>query len=656
MTDNGVISVLQSHRHNGNQNRYTKKQEQRRKLDSLLLLSSSSSSLENKSILLQRRDPTEKEVYDLFKSLKDNRVADFGLVKLSTLNLNVACSYADRSDGVCQPETLLQHAIRMNRDKIAMALLRAGANIAGIPTTRHLIANYPIQYVVWLLKSQLQHSITIHEDTAIHCSVCGNSGISCMRFAQCGHMACSHCLWNNIEKLDTLNATFDGLLSSNNSDKHPWSTILDPIICCITCGHEIHTNPKEVGANVKLLLLSREECKSSSYGKWSKLPVTIQHATEKVNKCRTSGVKDRADGAMHLSEIALVGLGKTQSERHEEFRKAIAKGDIRRVAALIEAGVDLDAVDEYGMTALMLAVWLTQAVICKLLLDAGADSNICDSLGNSAWNIAAHSDCEDVVHVLNKYCPRIDAMNKENSVQHFMECQSLIDTENCVVTTLIPRLDENNKSSVEYWAKGLGVKGAEPGAFHVDSCFDPSFLHNLIEVHSRLTIAPSDKPHCASRSYFCDVDGHIVGLLEQAIRSAAGHAFQINCGMEVRVFPQMRFLHYTQDGSALAPHVDLSHRDIRDSSIKSTHTFILYLTDCSAGGGETVLLRTLCKKPTGYTDGNVGSDDSSHIIEAVSPKFGRLLIFPHFCPHEGHAIRSKEPKLLLRGEVYLSIQ
>eukprot|EP01034_Spumella_vulgaris_P033782 gene33782-41673_t len=37
---------------------------------------------------------------------------------------------------------------------------------------------------------------------------------------------------------------------------------------------------------------------------------------------------------------------------------AVCRNDVRRVAALIEAGVHIDAVDEYGMTALMIAAWL----------------------------------------------------------------------------------------------------------------------------------------------------------------------------------------------------------------------------------------------------------------------------------------------------------
>lgn len=630
MADGVLRAPALTTQRNANQNRYTKKQEQRRKLDALL------SSPEN-SNLVQRRNPTEEELSNLLKSLKENKIADFGLVKLSALNLDCLCG----TDG--QLQTLLQHAVLMKRDKIAMALLRAGASVS---IANHHIIKYPMQYVVWLLRYQLSRP-----QKAI-CHSCGDSGVLCVYFSECGHSACFTCFWENINNLDTMSTTASSSLVK--SEDCMWDNILEPIVCCVVCGSHHKQNicsTKDSGMNMKLLRLSPEECKSSSYAKWCELPSDAQHPPHKQKV--PSSTRERADAAMHLSEVVQVGLGNTQSQRHDEFRKAIAKGDVRRVAALIEAGVHMDGVDEYGMTALMLAVWLKHTKICRLLLDAGADSTKRDALSNSAWNIAVDKNCDDIVRLLTERCPDNDN-TEDNSVRHFHN-QILVDhsKQPPVVTTLIPRFNCNNKFSVDFWSKGLGVKGAEDGAFHIDAIFTETFLSNLIDVHSRLTVAPSEKPKCASRSYFCDVSGGIVALLEQAIRIASG---PIGSNVQVRVFPQMRFLHYTKDGSALAPHVDLSHRDVRDLSIKSTHTLILYLTDCSSGGGETVLLRSLCKKlGNDLKECSEGTGDChDNVIASVSPKMGRLLIFPHFCPHEGRAICSKEPKLLLRGEVFLA--
>ena len=77
---------------------------------------------------------------------------------------------------------------------------------------------------------------------------------------------------------------------------------------------------------------------------------------------------------------------------------------------------------------------------------------------------------------------------------------------------------------------------------------------------------------------------------------------------------------------------------------RSTHTFILYLTDCKEGG-ETALLKELSQH---------GPHDFHQVLSAISPRRGRLLLFPHACPHQGNKVIST-PKLLLRGEACLKM-
>ena len=101
--------------------------------------------------------------------------------------------------------------------------------------------------------------------------------------------------------------------------------------------------------------------------------------------------------------------------------------------------------------------------------------------------------------------------------------------------------------------------------------------------------------------------------------------------------PHMRFLHYSQVGGGLPPHVDLARTD--HLGRRSTHTFILYLWDSStaddeSSGGETVLLSRM-------------EDSAAASVVAVKPQRGRLLLFPHMCPHLARPIRV--PKLLLRA-------
>eukprot|EP01032_Pedospumella_encystans_P009672 gene9672-11366_t len=428
---------------------------------------------------------------------------------------------------------------------------------------------------------------------------------------------------------------------------------------------------------------------------------------------------------MHLCELAQCSPGTTQAQRQEEFVKACMKADLRRVAALIEAGVHLDGIDEYGMTALMQSAWLGHVHVCALLLAADADSHIQDALGHTALSIAVSTGDSDVIQLLS----RIHGVAELHDAEAWSEAESMKDVcflyfdnlveekylppslyalyqerytlragltdqkisqqedggntseQKAMLSILIP--PETNQLHVEnvrsFW-RDHGVKGAEPGAFCVDHFFEDAFLQSLLSVFTRLPVAPSEKAHCASRSYFCDVEERFTQPLEQAIRRVTrigslrdlrGNTNTIDIddsdsadstSRTIKVFPQMRFLHYEAEGTALAAHVDLARHDPRAVHIKSTHTFILYLTDCDAGGGETVLLKSLCAKGKAVSTANSEMVDvlstchDGNAVAAVSPRRGRLLLFPHNCPHEGRAISSKDPKLLLRGEVYIGLR
>jgi ankyrin repeat protein len=57
----------------------------------------------------------------------------------------------------------------------------------------------------------------------------------------------------------------------------------------------------------------------------------------------------------------------------EDFLKAAASEDINEVRKLIEAGVDVNAADEWGVTALMVAAFKGDSEIVRLLIDHRAD-------------------------------------------------------------------------------------------------------------------------------------------------------------------------------------------------------------------------------------------------------------------------------------------
>jgi hypothetical protein len=170
----------------------------------------------------------------------------------------------------------------------------------------------------------------------------------------------------------------------------------------------------------------------------------------------------------------------------------------------------------------------------------------------------------------------------------------------------------------------------------------------------------------------------------------------------VKVFSWMRFLEYTEPNGSLGPHTDALIR-CKEANIWSTHTLLLFCSDCDVGG-ETTLSpedakttrlrkRKLQKAMSAAAEvksaiAHITSSDGSssisneknsasrlerlqttlHSIEQniaamneesatkqafpVKPKRGRIFFFPHECPHEGLPTVGV-PKIFLRAELIL---
>ena len=170
------------------------------------------------------------------------------------------------------------------------------------------------------------------------------------------------------------------------------------------------------------------------------------------------------------------------------------------------------------------------------------------------------------------------------------------------------------------------------GAAFIDGGFDEGTSRGC-SASSRRYRSPSGSQITSQglndRAYYLDAEGWVRDGLAAAVRRCGAAA---PCAGEAMA--HMRFLLYAEAGGGLPPHVDLTRTDHRGRT--STHTFILYLTDCAAGG-ETVLLEAIAQ-PSG-------------VVATVTPKKGRLFVFPHAHPHMAREVVAEGlPKVLLRGE------
>ena len=190
----------------------------------------------------------------------------------------------------------------------------------------------------------------------------------------------------------------------------------------------------------------------------------------------------------------------------------------------------------------------------------------------------------------------------------------------------------------------------------IDDAFPSSFIDELNKLRERLQL-DLKRPTCPRRFFKeCRGNSNLQMATEDGWVGCTLTTFFQQYSMPFHVFPFFRFLEYKPGGS-MAKHTDGTNaHTIGDQVIKSTHTMLLYLNDCD-GGGETCIWKLKDKKDkkkrkNGRKQAEGGGGDDDDIIERVSCKQNRILIFPHQTPHEGCLVEEGAQKICLRAELY----
>mmetsp|Transcript_23657 Transcript_23657/g.51715 ORF Transcript_23657/g.51715 Transcript_23657/m.51715 type:complete len:634 (-) Transcript_23657:164-2065(-) len=456
--------------------------------------------------------------------------------------------------------------------------------------------------------------------------------------------------------------------------------------------------------------LSPTEKRELSLERLHRLPAN-QHELK-----RRSSKKKKVSEADHLAanwiDAVFPSLGSTQDVRRDKFALHTERNAVTYVRGCLLAGVDVDQVNQYGQSALYVAAWRGCIEIVKLLLEYGADPSLPANGGSTVRGLCSaipRRNNRRVLELMDENQDR-DQCNGSSSTATTTTTTSIkYDAGNDADSRLMQFCSRNNQMSPSIPNANGVVLQNDPrllntlipassdhpgaGSCFIDEAISSDAVNALLELFRSLPVDRDQKQKknsapCSDRSYYCDAEGSLRRYLGNVIVGAgvASAAASVESGTNgdgdgddngnddmavvgnnhpssatviadrsessssssvVRVFPHMRFLNYSIPGAVLPPHIDLRHvnpfcrpSDMQNPKHKSTHTFILYLTDCHSGG-ETRLLQ------------EVTPDGSSPSLATVSPRRGRLLLFPHPTPHEGMEVMDV-PKILLRGELQIS--
>jgi hypothetical protein len=527
--------------------------------------------------LLNKKQLSSTQFEDFVEFIRKNQNGKFGIAKLKDYNLNIASKKYGK-------KTLLDIAVFYGRDVIESLLLRAGAS----PLPRSLLESADEKDMEF--KKRFYH-FRWNSNSYFYpyiVKLClGNREenelskpcITCHAIPNSGLIKLIPCLHNLCDF-----CFWDAVLKRCNKN----DDIACPECCTILAVNEdeFKIYPLEINQD-DLDHLEPEKISLESRQKWASLPdkfipTAVAHKTKNVFT------------AMPMRAISRLYLGESKTGRTENLFKAVLDGNLIRVKALICAGVDIDVMNDYGQTSLFIGRWKNHHKIAEFLISCGAKV-IAENAGHLP---------DDFLSPKNEF----DIKIYQNKKSQFRKVTSLIDPE------LYP-----------------GHPGTEGGSFLLEG-FIPDVLLEMIEgTLSKLPLSLQDRKtvECSNRYYYCDSFGILGKYLSLYIQEAGlANAY---------FFPQMRFLDYPPNGY-VPPHVDLARTN--SDGLRSTHTFILYLTSSSDhDGGATILLKEIPTKLTPEVTE----------IARIIPKRSSLLLFPHLTPHEGRPAFSS--KILLRGEM-----
>src|SRR5436190_13873783 len=100
----------------------------------------------------------------------------------------------------------------------------------------------------------------------------------------------------------------------------------------------------------------------------------------------------------------------------EDLHKAAESGNLDRLRSLLEGGINPNAEDEEGESALRLACWRGHTEIVELLIAQGANVNFAtDSEFYTALMIASYHGHTDIVRILLKHGAKVNAEDDYNA-------------------------------------------------------------------------------------------------------------------------------------------------------------------------------------------------------------------------------------------------
>jgi Ankyrin repeats (many copies)/RING-type zinc-finger len=486
-------------------------------------------------------------------------------------------------------------------------------------------------------------------------------------FLPCGHTCCESCTWKDMLDMidDERRTTLKDIFTCTVCRTACKGMVID----IIEKNSTVVSLPPNLYHQIPQTPFTRKE---ASIQRFRELPIDQKTLKAQRKHMKKKKPSEASHIARNWRDAVLPSLGTSQDVRAEKFAHYIDQNAVHYVRACLDAGVNVDGTNEYGQTALHVAVWRGFEQIIQILLDYGADTTISDNAGVSVWDVCCINEQSHIMNIISNFSEEQDPT--QNDLSYLRQLNIQEDTSPKSFSSTMPSRNHRPQTTVLI-PDNLNHDGI--GAFVIENSISTNVVDALLNLFYSVPVHQQQKTKkqqalCSERTYYCDSTSTVQQLLQTALWNA-GVISKDECKSSLSssststIFPHMRFLNYKEQGIVLAPHVDLcrshpfqsttgSDIDINGGSakdphnyppsaakneiiVRSTHTFILYLTDCFEGGATRLL-------------GDITGEGHGKVLATIEPRRGRLLLFPHSTPHEGLEVVDV-PKILLRGEARL---
>lgn len=186
------------------------------------------------------------------------------------------------------------------------------------------------------------------------------------------------------------------------------------------------------------------------------------------------------------------------SEMGETFDKRLFSDDIRIVQEAITEGADINAKDDYGHTALIVAIHFNRLEIAKLLIDSGADLNIKYKYDNTALITATYNSA--LVSLLIGSKADVNAKNEDGSTalilaalfnsiktaELLIEADTDLDIQNNKLGTALSIAESHNRTDIVKLIKDRIEKRKKEAQNYLsdpDTQILPSTISNIIREY-----------------------------------------------------------------------------------------------------------------------------------------------------------------------------